>query len=70
MPLHCKCLDGVNACAELQKQHTEMERSLEAFCKEEAARLQELCMVRCVWPTSNHRGMFGTVYPYMQCSTD
>lgn len=50
------------ACAELQKQHTEMERSLEIFCKEQAAALQELCMVRCLytyimeWPRSGHCG--------------
>ena len=36
------------AYAELQKQHTEMERRLEVFCRDQAAALQELCMVRCV----------------------
>ena len=33
-------------CAELQKQHHEMERSLEAFCKDQAAALERLCTVR------------------------
>lgn len=33
-------------CADLQKQHHEMERSLEAFCKDQAAALERLCTVR------------------------
>ena len=63
------CLDGM-ACAELQKQHTEMERSLEAFCKDQAAALQELCMVRCVWPISDPLWENHTVFPYTLCTKD
>ena len=34
--------------AELQKQHKDMDSSLEHFCKEQTTALQELCLVRCV----------------------
>ena len=33
--------------ADMQKQHKDMDSSLEHFCKEQTAALQELCLVRC-----------------------
>ena len=33
--------------ADMQKQHKDMDSSLERFCKKQTTALQELCLVRC-----------------------